>query len=139
MTELVCEDGDFLEAGVKEVVLQEMPKEMKSFSKKQIRLIKNYSLAHTRRDKLMALEAYGRKNRLTNLLFIQLFQSSSHIRDPYFVLANIQGISYAYSWLLPVTLDLLYVAKTWRIGQKLRFFGHAALSSFEITIVRELE
>ena len=80
---------------------------------------------------------YGKKNKLTTLLFKTLLGYCT--KDPYQLLNNIKGVSYVQSWLAPITQDLLFIVNAARIDLKLRCCGGlSALNSFEKTIYSEL-
>ena len=82
------------------------------------------------------MESYGKKNGLTVFLFKALIAASCRT-DPYRLLENMQGLSYNYTWLRPVTLDLLLLNFEARTDLKIKCFGMLS-SSFECAIYREL-
>ena len=78
------------------------------------------------------------KDALTNFLGQQLLQKCKKENDhcdPYQVVANIQGVSYLHSWLIPVLLDLLIILGQCRVGLKIKCLGLKSLSLFESHIL----
>ena len=106
-----------------------------------MKLIRDFytDLVHGKPEEcLKHLDTYRRKNNLVAFLFKTLMDKFSKGIDLYHVLANIQGVSYQRTWLVPVALDLILLIKAARIDLKIHCCGQASLTTFERAIYHEL-